>query len=55
MLDMTSEPIIDSYKLYKDMCASLRKDGLSTEGMYTAYLLGELRRTRARLKELEHR
>ncbi len=44
---------MNTWKLYKDMCASLRKDGLSTEGMYTAYLIGELRNTRARINELQ--
>ena len=44
---------MNTWKLYKDMCASLHKDGLSTEGMYTAYLIGELRNMRARINELQ--
>ena len=44
---------MSSYDLLKEMCASLRRDGLSTEGMYTAYLIGELRKARQRIEELE--
>ncbi len=42
-----------AWQLYKDMCKSLRESGCSTEGMYVAYLRGELRKARARIKELE--
>ena len=47
------ERVMDAWALYKEMCASLRADGLSTAGMYQAYLIGELRKARRRIEELE--
>ena len=44
---------MNAWECYKEMCASLRADGLSTEGMYVAYLHGELRKARHRINELE--
>ena len=44
---------MNAWQLYKEMCVSLREDGLSTEGMYVAYLRGELRKARHRINELE--
>jgi hypothetical protein len=44
---------MNAWELYKEMCASLREDGLSTEGMYVAYLIGELRKARQHILELE--
>jgi hypothetical protein len=44
---------IDTFKLYKDMVINLNKTGGSAEGMWPAYLQGELRIARARIKELE--
>ena len=40
------------WELYKEMVRSLREDGLSTQGMYTAYLMGENRRLQRELNEL---
>jgi len=44
---------MSAWECYKELCASLRADGLSTEGMYMAYLHGELRKSRQRINELE--
>jgi len=54
---------MSAWECYKEMCASLRADKLSTEGMYVAYLRGELRnvaylhgelrKARHRINELE--
>jgi hypothetical protein len=54
---------MSAWECYKKMCASLHEDGISTEGMYVAYLRGELRNVaylrgelheaRQRINELE--
>ena len=44
---------MSSWELLQEMCASLRADGLSTEGMHQAYKNGELRKARHRIKQLE--
>ena len=49
-----NEPI-DAFKLYKEMIKEMHESGLDTQGMWPAYLMGELRKARARIKELEQK
>lgn len=44
---------MSAWETYKAMCKDLRESGCSTEGMYMAYLHGELRQARERIRELE--
>ena len=48
---MTATRQITTFQLMQEMCRDLRADGLSTQGMYTAYLLGENRRMRKLLED----
>lgn len=44
---------IDAFSLYKEMVKEMHECGFDTSSMWPAYLMGELRKARARIKELE--
>lgn len=44
---------MDAYQLYREMVKDMHESGCDTQGMWPAYLMGELRKAKARIKELE--